>query len=77
MHRHNKKTNLHWYDEKRLEQRDKQQDKLAEEWLKENGLKDKTFHALPLGQVQAASIAHHLLNDGCRILTFFSAFFTH
>ena len=68
MHRHNKKTNLHWYDEKRLEQRDKQQDKMTEMWLKENGLKVKTFQSLPLEQVQAASVAHHLLTDFSHLL---------
>lgn len=63
MQRRNKKNNLHWYDEKRLEQRDKQQDKMTEKWLQENGLKVTTFQSLPLEQVQAASVAHHLLTD--------------
>lgn len=63
MHRHNKKTNLHWYDEKRLEQKDKQHEKMTEKWLKENGLKVETFQSSPLEQVQAASVAHHLLTD--------------
>ncbi len=69
MHKHNKKTNLHWYDEKRLEQLDKRRDNMTEEWLKENGLKVKTFHSLPLEQVQAASTAHHLLEDFSHLLT--------
>ena len=63
MHRRKKKTNLHWYDEKKLEQKDKQHEKMTETWLKENGLKVKTFHSSPLEQVQAASVAHHLLTD--------------
>lgn len=63
MHRRNKKSNLHWYDEKRLEQKDKQHEKMTEEWLKENGLKMKTFLSSPVEQVQAASIAHQLLTD--------------
>ncbi len=69
MHRHNKKTNLHWYDEKRLEQLEKQRDNMTEKWLKENGLKPATFHTLPLEQVQADSIAHHLLNDCQHLLS--------
>jgi hypothetical protein len=69
MHRRKKKTNLHWYDEKKLEQKDKQHEKMTEEWLKENGLEEKTFHSLPLEQVQAACIANNLLEDFSRLLT--------
>ena len=69
MHRRKKKTNLHWYDEKRLEQRDKQHEKMTEEWLKENGLNAKDFHSLPLEQVQAACIANNLLEDFSHLIT--------
>jgi len=69
MHRRNKKTNLHWYDEKRLEWRDKKHDKMTELWLKEKGLEATTFHTLPLEQVQAACIANDLLEDFSRLLT--------
>ena len=69
MQRRNKKTNLHWYDEKRLEQRDKQHEKMTEEWLKKNGLNAKDFHSLPLEQVQAACIANNLLEDFSHLIT--------
>ncbi len=68
MQRRKKKTNLHWYDEKRLEWRDKKHEKMTEKWLKENGLKVEAFLSSPLEQVQAASIAHHLLTDFSHLL---------